>query len=365
MSDIAFDISPDFFSKLYFANGSQKAPENSATLKSTPEDFIVDELMEIDFTGEGEHIWLHIKKRKMHTDQVAKNLAHLAGIANKDIGVSGMKDFQAETTQWFSVWLPGVVDADLPNWKELESGGCVEGCAECCEILQVVRHNRKLKRGTHIGNKVQIILRDFDGDVDEFSQSVELISKKGVPNYYGEQRFGRFGSNLTQASDMFASGKRIKQRQKRSMLLSSARSWLFNCVLSERLRLQNWLKAQPYEPLCLEGSRQFFVADDVEQEQNRINTGDIHTSAPLYGRGGAKIMEHALELNTFENESMQEYATLKLGLEKAGLEYTRRPLRFLPKELVWKQVDAGIELSFILGRGQYATSLIRELIQVA
>jgi len=268
--------------------------------------------MEINFTDEGEHIWLHIKKRKMHTDQVAKNLAHLAGIANKDIGVSGMKDFQAETTQWFSVWLPGVVDADLPNWKELESVGCAEGC-----------------------------------------------------EYYGEQRFGRFGSNLTQASDMFASGKRIKQRQKRSMLLSSARSWLFNCVLSERLRLQNWLKAQPYEPLCLEGSRQFFVADDVEQEQNRINTGDIHTSAPLYGRGGAKIMEHALELNTFENESMQEYATLKLGLEKAGLEYTRRPLRFLPKELVWKQVDAGIELSFILGRGQYATSLIRELIQVA
>jgi len=246
------DISPDFFSKLYFASGSQQAPTNTAALKSLPTDFLVNEVMD---TGEGEHIWLQIKKRKLHTDQVAKNLAHLANIANKDIGVSGMKDFQAETTQWFSVWLPGVVDDDLPDWKQLES--------EFCEIVQVVR---------------------------TFSESIELINTQGVPNYYGEQRFGRFGSNLKQAEDMFTSGKRIKQRQKRSMLLSSARSWLFNSVLTERLRLQNWLTAQPFEPLCLDGSRQFFIAEDSIQEQSRIDSGDVHTSAPLYGRGGAKVM---------------------------------------------------------------------------
>lgn len=350
------DISPDFFSKLYFANGSQQSPTNTATLKSVPTDFLVNEVMDIEFTGEGEHIWLQIKKRKLHTDQVAKNLAHLANIANKDIGVSGMKDFQAETTQWFSVWLPGVVDDDLPDWKQLES--------EFCEIVQVVRHNRKLKRGTHVANQFTILLRDFSGDIDTFSESIELINTQGVPNYYGEQRFGRFGSNLKQAEDMFTSGKRIKQRQKRSMLLSSARSWLFNSVLTERLRLQNWLTAQPFEPLCLDGSRQFFIAEDSIQEQSRIDSGDVHTSAPLYGRGGAKVMSKATELNAFENESMQDYSALKLGLEKAGLDYTRRPLRFLPQELTWKQLDAGIQLSFTLGRGQYATSLIRELIQV-
>jgi len=352
-------IPPDFFSKLYFANGSQLAPTQTATLKSIPSDFIVDEVMSVEHTGEGEHIWLHIKKRKMHTDQVAKNLAHLAGIANKDIGVSGMKDFQAETTQWFSVWLPGVVDADLPNWKDLES--------ENCEIVQVVRHNRKLKRGTHTGNQFKILLRDFkagsDEGIDELFESLERVKIQGVPNYFGEQRFGYLGGNLKQAMDMFASGKRIKQRQKRSMLLSSSRSWLFNCVLSERLREQNWLQVQTFEPLCLEGSRQFFIAENDGNEKERIASGDVHTSGPLYGRGGSKVMKQSSELDDFENKAMQDFDVLKQGLEKAGLEYTRRPLRFIPQNLNWQQGDDGVELSFLLGRGQYATSLIRELIK--
>jgi len=352
-------ISPDFFSQLYFANGSQQAPTQTAILKSVPTDFLVDEVMDVEHTGEGEHIWLHIKKRKMHTDQVAKNLAHLAGIANKDIGVSGMKDFQAETTQWFSVWLPGVVDADLPNWKELES--------ENCEIIHIVRHNRKLKRGTHIGNQFKILLRDFEGGsdegLDEFFTSLERVKTQGVPNYFGEQRFGHLGGNLKQAMDMFASGKRIKQRQKRSMLLSSSRSWLFNCVLSERLREQSWLQPQSFEPLCLEGSRQFFIAENDDKEKERIASGDIHTSGPLYGRGSSKVRGQASELDDLENESMQGFDVLKQGLEKAGLEYTRRPLRFIPQNLSWQKLDDGVELSFLLGRGQYATSLIRELIQ--
>lgn len=372
----------NFYSDLYFADGSLTAPQATAGVKQQAIDFQVDEMMNIECTGEGEHIWLQISKRQTHSDQIAKSLAKLAGIHAKDIGISGMKDYRASTSQWFSVWLPGVKDQDLPEWQAIEN--------DLVSIDHVARHNRKLKRGTHIGNQFKIVLRDVGAKADSEDESkggaslesleekLLLIQSQGVPNYFGEQRFGRGGSNLQQAYVMFESGRKIKQRQKRSMLLSSARSWLFNLVLSERLKAGTWLTPSVGEPLNLSGSRQFFIAEDMQDAQQRMQQLDVHTTAPLWGQGSDKLMQDAADLHAFEMAAIEQCEVFKQGLEKERLDYARRALRFVPEDLSWQVLESSaglpdsiktngttfdLELCFTLGRGQFATSVLRELVQ--
>ena len=348
-------FSTDFYSQLYFADGSLDEPNLMVDVKSKPADFIVDELMEIELTGEGEHIWLNISKAAMHTNQVVKAISKLSHVHQKNIGISGMKDFRAKTTQWFSVWMPGVKEADLPDWTMLNS--------DSMKINRIVRHSRKLKRGTHIGNRFNIVLRNFEGEFDHFEKRIESIKHQGVPNYFGEQRFGINGSNLNQAYDFLSSNKKVKQRQKRSMLLSSARSWLFNSVLSERLRQQSWLSVQQGEPLIFNHSRQFFICDDVVECQERVDGLDVHTTAPLWGIGENKIFPQSSTLQSFEYQIISQFDIFQQGLIQSGLDYSRRALRFVPSDLSWNRVEQDIELTFILGRGLFATSLLRELVK--
>lgn len=348
-------IDTDFYSRLCFAEGSTFAPSEAAQIKTHNQDFIVEELMDVEFSGEGEHIWLNISKSGLHTDQIVKKIAQLSGVAYRDIGFSGMKDFRANTSQWFSVWLPGVVDDKLPDWSLLES--------EKSQVNQIIRHSRKLKRGTHFGNAFRVFLRDFSGSMDSFNENIHRIQSIGVPNYFGQQRFGRAGSNLLQAEQWLKTGQRIKQRQKRSMLLSSARSWLFNCVLSERLKTKTWLIPFDKEPLCLSGSKQFFVSDDGVENKARIHSGDIHTSSPLWGNGQEKVLAKDSEIGQFEMNIINDHPQFRDGLLTQDLQYTRRANRFMPQNLTRKTLEDGIELSFTLGKGQFATSLLRELVQ--
>ena len=353
----------NFYSELAFMDGSFKPPTAVADIKAQATDFQVDELMTVDCSGEGEHIWLQISKQHTHSDQIAKALAKLSGIAAKNIGISGMKDYRASTSQWFSVWLPGVPDQDLPDWSKIAS--------DQIQISQVQRHSRKLKRGTHIGNQFKIVLRNVFADLTLLEERLTLIKQRGVPNYFGEQRFGRGGSNLQQAMTMLGSGKRIKQRQKRSMLFSSARSWLFNRVLSERLQAGTWLSPQLGEPLNLSGSSQFFSAEEgtTDDIQQRIEVGDIHTTAPLWGVGAEKIMQQAEDLHLFESNALESLQVFTQGLQKERLDYGRRAMRLIPENLTWQVVNSDqdqafdLKLSFTLGRGEFATSFLRELVQ--
>ncbi|MGH1540788.1 MAG: tRNA pseudouridine(13) synthase TruD [Arenicella sp.] len=350
-------FSEHFFDNLYYANGSLQRPECSAFLKSEPRDFVVKECFSFNCSGQGEHVWLKVKKVQQHTEQVAKLLARFANVAVRDVGYSGMKDVQGVTTQWFSVWLPGVKPEDWPDWQELNS--------EQITVQKVISHDKKLQRGTHVANQFEIVLKQFSGDIRTFSQSIDLIRQRGVPNYFGVQRFGHRGSNLNQAMAAFEQGKRIKQRHKRSLLLSAARAWLFNTALSKRLRDGSWLRVYDCEPLNLQGTQQYFIAEDKNCEQLRVDVADVHTTGPMWGkpcsRRGQQLADDS-ELAIYEQDCIERNEVFAQGLVKAGLEYARRPLRFLPKDLIWEQQGEHIVLTFSLARGQYATSLLRELV---
>jgi tRNA pseudouridine13 synthase len=323
-----------------------------ARIRSCPEDFQVDE--ELGFTpdGAGEHVLVRIRKRNLNTEQIARQLAHHTGIRTRDIGYCGLKDRNAVTSQWFSVWLPGRPD---PDWSSLED--------ENLQVLKQIRHSRKLQRGALSHNIFTIVLRDVQGDKNKIEIRLEMIKQQGTPNYFGEQRFGRDGNNLATAETMFE-GKRIKDRHLRSLCLSAARSFLFNEVLAARVRAGNWQTILPGEAVMLAGSRSFFVCDTVDQSiKDRLDQGDIHPSGPLWGRGELPARAEAANI---EHQALNRYELFRSGLEQAGMKQERRALRLLVNDLNWNWLTDEVEvknlqLHFTLPAGAYATAVLREV----
>lgn len=277
-----------------------------------------------------------------------RQVARHAGVRARDVGYCGLKDRVAVTTQWMSVWLPGKPN---PDWSSIEDDNL--------QVLQQARHSRKLQRGALKGNAFQIVLREMAGEQEEIENRLELIKQQGVPSYFGEQRFGRDGSNLKSAESMF-SGKKIKDRHLRSLYLSSARSFLFNEVLARRVREDSWNSILPGEAVMLSGSRSYFVCEQVDDEiLERLAMGDVHPSGPLWGKGDLPSKDKAEEL---ERDVLSSYPLFCDGLKKAGLKQERRALRLMVSGLCWNWLsEEDLQLGFSLPAGSYATSVLREV----
>jgi len=253
---------------LAFAMGR---PLASACIRQTPEDFQVNEIPLLEPDGCGEHVWLLIRKRLENTAQVAQQLAKFSGVPPRDVSYAGMKDRQAVTEQWFSVQLPG---QDDPDWTALNS--------DTITVIKHARHSRKLRRGALKGNTFRLVLRELEGESSMLDERLLRISNEGVPNYFGEQRFGRDGSNLHTALQLFKNPKRRMTRTKRGLALSSARSFLFNQVLSQRVAAGNWNQLIAGDALQLQGSHSFFIAESLDPElTSRVEQQDVHPTGPL------------------------------------------------------------------------------------
>ena len=325
-------------------------PEAHGRIRSCPEDFRVDEELGFEADGEGEHLLVHLRKRNRNTDQVARQLARHADVRARDVSYCGLKDRVAVTTQWFSIWLPGKPD---PDWSSLED--------DDVQILTQARHRRKLPRGALRANHFTIVLRDIEGDHGALEQRLAALLEKGVPNYFGEQRFGRGGSNLLSAQNMFA-GRRVKDRHLRGLYLSAARSFLFNEVLAARIADNSWNQVLLGEALMLTGSRSYFIAEKLDDEINRRHAeADVQSSGPLWGRGA---LPPQLDAQTLEITVLAEQGVYREGLEKAGLKQERRVLSLSLADLQWQWVDKhkSLQLTFSLPSGCYATSVLRELL---
>jgi len=325
-------------------------PPLSARLRVAPEDFVVEEILGYDADGEGEHALLWVEKRGANTDWIARELARYAGVPPLNVGYAGLKDRHAVTRQTFSVGLAGKPEPDWAVFPSTEA-----------KVLAATRHRRKLKRGALRGNRFVLVLRDVEGDRTAAEQVLAQIAQRGVPNYFGEQRFGREGGNVAQARAMFA-GRRV-DRDKRAFLLSAARSEIFNHLLAARIERSAWDSPLDGEIWSLAGSRSWFGPepfDDVLAE--RLAKGDIHPSGPLWGDGETPAQGDA---GALEREIATANEDLAKGLAGARMEQERRPLRLMPQSLRWRWLeDDALELSFELPAGAYATVVVRELAQI-
>ncbi len=327
-----------------------KEPVATGRLRHQPADFQVNEVLGFTPSGEGEHWFLHIEKIGLNSDEVANRLAKLAGVKLMDVGYSGLKDRHAITRQWFSVYLPG---KPSPDWLSISD--------DELSIIEVTQHNKKLRRGVHKANLFAITLREFEGDFAELQSRFEQVATKGFANYFGEQRFGHGGRNIDRALALFEKRLRKVSRAKKSIYLSAARSWLFNCVLSERICQERWDQLQSGDVVMLHGSHSIFTIEEVDEVlQQRLSEGDIHLTGPMWGKGSSKLGE---EVQAWENACIASEPPLASGLEAAGMKMERRPLRVLPQAMAITQLDErSVQLKFELPTGSYATSLLRELV---
>ncbi|KQY51796.1 tRNA pseudouridine(13) synthase TruD [Lysobacter sp. Root494] len=321
----------------------------SARIRATPEDFFVEELSGFEPSGAGEHLLLTIEKRGMNTVFAAKRLAQWARVPEMSVSYAGLKDRHAVTRQRFSVHLPKKVAPDIALLDSDE-----------LRVLEHTWHSRKLPRGALAGNRFVLVLRDVQGDREAIGQRLQAIAQRGVPNYFGEQRFGRGGDNVAQALAMFG-GRRVR-REERTLLLSAARSELFNRVLAARVRAGNWDSALEGEVWSLAGSRSVFGPEPFTDELARRLAGfDIHPSGPLWGRGELRSRSAAAEVE-MQVLADEDALALRAGLESAGLEQERRALRLRPADMGWQwQDDTALQLSFSLPPGAYATVVLAEL----
>lgn len=325
-------------------------PQSSGLLKANPEDFLVVEDLGFEPDGEGEHILVRILKNGCNTRFVADALAKFLKIHAREVSFAGQKDKHAVTEQWLCARVPGKEMPDLTQFQ-------LEGC----QVLEYARHKRKLRLGALKGNQFTLVLREVKGR-DEVEARLQAIVDRGVPNYFGSQRFGIDGSNLQGALRWAESGAPVRDRNKRSFWLSAARSALFNQIVSERLKKPDFNQVVDGDALQLSGRGSWFVASVEEQAtlQARVDARELMITAALPGSGDWGTQRDAL---AFEHTVLAEETALQSLLEREKVEAARRAMLLYPQQMSWNWWDdVTVELRFWLPAGSFATSVVRELI---
>ena len=322
-------------------------PVLTATLRASPEDFCVDEVLGFDAAGEGEHLMLRIEKRGANTAWVAQQLARWAGIAEHAVGYAGLKDRHAVTRQSFTLHLP---HRRLPDIASVQLDGV--------RVLAHAWHRRKLPRGALAGNRFELLLRDVQGVPVQIERRLQQLATAGFPNAFGAQRFGHGGGNVARAEAMFG-GARVR-RSERGMLLSAARSELFNAVLAQRCADGSWSGGMDGEVWMLDGRGSHFGPEPANAAlAARAAALEIHPTGPLWGRGEPPC---AGAVRALEAAVAATMPVLAGGLEDAGLRQERRALRASAGGLAWSfPASDQLQLSVFLQRGSYATALLAAL----
>ena len=348
-----------FIDKEYAFSKVYQSLNVSARLKNQLDDFIVEEYIPVEFSGEGEHCWLYIKKSGCNTDWVAEQLASYCDVKKMAVAYAGLKDRHAVTSQWFSVQLPG---KPSPDWADFESRFSAGDSTEKIQVLQSFRHNRKLQRGALKSNSFNITLRDLSDTSDAMFESLQQrchqIAQRGVANYFGSQRFGRNYNNLDQAVKLFSRPRFKIAKHKRGIYLSAARSWLFNQILSERINRHVWDRRLPGDVFMLDGKSACFKDDATDDIERRLELNEIHPTAPLWGEGDAMVTSDAAEL---ESGVIDQLPVYRDGLIAARLQSQRRACRVIPGGLEGRRVDDNFVVTFSLPAGSYATVVLAEI----
>lgn len=341
---------------LAYSNGETTC---QGVYKKIAQDFVVEEQIAYTLSGEGEHLWCWVEKTGENTEWVLHQLAKWAGVSTSRIGVAGQKDRHAVTRQWFSIQLPGLQD---PNPDDLG--------LDAVKILKMVRHQRKLQTGGLKGNRFELVIRDITGNCTDIEQRLEAIKTQGVPNYFGEQRFGNYGSNLPKATELFKGALTRVKRNQKSMYISAARSWIFNLILSERIKKGSWNRFVDGDVVQLEGSSKWFAEDGSANLSERVQEADLHPTGAMIGRGE---LPSKLGVLALENRVLEPFSEWVLGLEELGLKQDRRALRVMPEAVTWQWLqdevggntdEKSLKVSFSLPAGSYATMVLRELMDV-
>ncbi|MGP8033959.1 MAG: tRNA pseudouridine(13) synthase TruD [Steroidobacteraceae bacterium] len=323
------------------------SPPAAARVRATAADFEVEEDLGFAPAGTGAHLLLKVRKVDANTAWVARQLARLGGCRPGDVGYAGLKDRRAVATQWFSVPRPRTAR----DWLTARGEGF--------EVLEAHAHTRKLPRGALAGNRFAVRLRALDGDGTRLAAMlaprVAAIALRGVPNYFGPQRFGREGANLR--ADI---GLRELPPAERGFVLSAARSLVFNALLAERVTAGSWEQLAAGDLAALDGRGSFFEVATVDATlAARAARLEIHPTGPLWGAGAPATRAGVLGVEMRIAAQYPEHCALCAA---ATMEQGRRSLRLRVAGLECQAEPDAVLLRFALVRGSFATAVLRELI---
>ncbi|MCB9603609.1 MAG: tRNA pseudouridine(13) synthase TruD [Sandaracinus sp.] len=328
---------------------STDAPRTHGRFRAVPEDFQVDELPAYEPEGDGEHCYVLIRKRGLTTQEATKRLARALGADPREAGHAGLKDRHAVTTQWLS-FLGATPEA--ASALELED----------LQVVEARRHRHKLRPGKLRGNRFSLVVREVDpADHEGLRARLDLVARRGVPAFFGSQRFGWQGKNLEKAHRWLVEGGRApRDRFERKMLVSSLQSEAFNRVLARRLQAGTFVTVLAGDLLRREDSGGVFASENPAEEQRRVDAFEISPTGPLPGPkswvpdGAVGALERAVT----EELGLTDEVLDRLGKLGPG---SRRPLRWQLGEPSLEVAEDHVQLHFSLPAGAYATEVLREL----
>jgi len=335
------------FAQLPYATA--KSLRTLGKIRCVPEDFQVDEVAAYPPAGHGGHLFVRFEKRSQTTREAVAVLAKALGVNPRDVGVAGQKDKHAITTQWVSferVSPEAALALSLPNLR----------------VLAAVPHPHKLRTGHLRANRFVLVIREASDEASA-REVLEQLAREGVPNYYGEQRFGVGERNVTRARAMLRGEAPLpRDRFERKLLMSALQSALFNEWLAERVADGLYARPIPGDLLRKEDSGGLFINEDNAAAERRMLDWEISATGPMFGasmrkpEGEAALREEAVfERSGITAEQLAAHA--KLG------EGTRRAARVRISEPHVEAIDGGLRLSFELPSGAYATTVLREIMK--
>lgn len=343
-----------------------------AHFSKNSKDFVVTEIPLYEFSGEGEHLILKIRKKDLTTWGMLEVLSETTGVKVRDFGYAGLKDKEGLTIQYIS--MPKKFEEKLANFEHPKM-----------KILERTYHNNKLKTGHLKGNRFFIRLKKVNPtDAQILENVLKIIEKEGFPNYFGYQRFGRDGDNFERGKAILEGKRKERNKKMRNFFISAYQSHLFNLWLSKRVEISKLFNAFseaelfdlfnfPKEMIHMIKSQKaffkmlpgdilhhyphgrIFTCDILEEEATRFLNRGITITGLL---PGGKTTNATGIAGTYEKDFSRECEPF---LDK--MNGTRRFAWIWAEEIesTYKAEDAWFEFSFNLPKGSYATVLLEEL----
>lgn len=351
-------------------------------IKQRNSDFVVREIPLYEASGEGEHLYVEVEKDGLTTFEAVERLGKALHVPQVDIGYAGMKDARAVTRQTISI--RGVTEDDL---SKVQIAGL--------KVVGLDRHVNKLRLGHLKGNRFIIKIREVEATaVTKIAPVLKLLEQRGVPNYFGEQRFGRRNNNdlmgaalvrqdnrelahlllgnplkgiddgmqfkarkLYDEGDLEGSMKawprrnglerrllhrviktgkasgagRALDEKLRRLFVSALQSRVFNAVLAKRLESYDRIIEGDWAYKTENGA--CFHVEDVAAEQPRAENWEISPTGPLIGFRVSLSDKAAGEI---EQAVLSEWKLTPEMFKVPGhhrVKGARRPLRIRPEEL--------------------------------
>ena len=341
---------------------------NEFVFNPSPRDFTVEEIPLYEFSGTGEHLIVQARKKGLSTWELTDLLSNRLGIPRRQIGYAGLKDKHALTTQFLS--LPASAEEELKNFEH-----------EGVKILGTTRHENKLRVGHLKGNRFRLRFKKVLGvQKEKIDRVLDWIEVNGMPNYFGEQRFGTEGNNWQDGHAIVEGKLRVRERKMREFLISAYQSKLFNDWLSRRIGIARLLEefgegeVEAIERLprgTLKGTKRqehffkvlagdwmmhypygrLFVAEDPASEAEKFAAKDRCPTGLLPGKKAKRAQDPARIIEVeYDDEGVKEQGSRRY----AWVFPTEIRRRYVPEK-------AHYELSFALPKGSYATVMVAML----